>query len=190
MKWFEPTNVSQDPIHMVSGRYQVSGSDTIVYPGDFVITTTLKNNDTYNTFTGGSAKDPNVFICTAPTAATNKPVYVVDNVNYNTLTDSVHNGNVYREGAFTLGNPCPAGINARLRAMNIINQRITLGYSNFITGSPTVGQYAVLTAGSTVLTGSAAVPASGFTLMVDAQVTPSQGLVPETGYLCHVVQVA
>jgi len=190
MKFFQKVNMMSEAGGKANamnrtGLYQASGSNAAVDAGAFVILGALASSEVYNTFTGGSAKDWNKFICTAPTAVTNKGVYVVDPVK---VSDGTINGNVYRMGDKTLGLGANSGEPVALRRLDMSDQFL-LGADNFVS-APTVGQYAILTAGSTVLTGSAGVPASGFCVAIDQTVTLSQGITANgSGYLVHVVQL-
>ena len=191
MKFFQKVNMSDNQADIRTGIYRVSGTDTIVYPGDVVVTGDLALNTTYQSFlTSGSVRDENTFVLAAPTAVTAKNVYIVDNVNVNTATDSTHS-NTYRVGAQTLGTPCPAGQKTRIRNICRMNEQFILGSGNFNANSGSANSYAVLTAGSTVWSGSAAVSASGLVIQLDQAVNVSQGIsiTDGAGFLCHVVQL-
>ena len=190
MKFFQKVNMSDNQADIKTGIYRVSSTDTMVYPGDVVVTNGLALNTTYqNYLTSGSVYDQNTFVLNAPSTVTAKNVYIVDNVNVPTATDSI-SGNVYRIGAKTLGTPCPAGQKTRIRNICRMDEQFLLGADNFDANSGSAGSYGVLTAGSTVWSGSAGVSASGLVIKLDQAITLSEGLTADgTGFLCHVVQL-
>jgi len=192
MKFFQKVNMSDNQADIRTGIYRVSGTDTIVYPGDVVVTGDLAFNTTYQSYytTSGSVRDQNSFVLAAPSAVTAKNVYIVDPVEANTYTDSAHS-NTIRSGVQTLGTPCPAGVKTRIRNICRMNEQFILGAGNFNANSGSANNYAVLTAGSTVWSGSAAVSASGLVIQLDQAVNVSQGIsiTDGAGFLCHVVQL-
>lgn len=167
---------------LVTGEYQVAGVDTAVTQGAFVELTGLANNTTYAT---SGVKDINKYTCSAPTAVTDKGVYVVDFVK---VQDGVINGNTYRIGVQDINLTASAGTPVRLREIGFADEFI-LGDGNFAS-APTVGQYAILTAASIGLTPNATVPTSGLTVRIEQQVSITQGTTANvTGYVCTVVQI-
>jgi hypothetical protein len=194
MKFFQKVNMASETVDSFNrtGLFKTYsgsvGTNASVDSGAFVITTKgLAPNDVYNNFLSGSTiVDFNTFIATGPAAATDKGVYVVDIVK---VTDGTIGGNVYREGAKTLSMTANAGEKVAMRLLNF-NDQFLLGADN-ISGSPTAGQYAVLTAGSAVtLTGSAGIPGTGLVVRLDQKQTISEGIDPNgVGYLCTVIQL-
>lgn len=193
MKFFQKVNMTSESVDSYNrtGLFKTYsgsvGTNASVDSGAFVVISKgLAPNDTYNAFLSGSTiVDINTFIATCPNAATDKPVYVVDVVK---VTDGTIAGNVYREGVKTLSMTANAGEKVALRFLDYTDQFI-LGADNFAS-APTVGQYAVLTAGSAVtLTGSAGA-GSGFAVRVEQKQTISEGIDANgVGYLCTVVQL-
>lgn len=187
MKFFQKVNMTSETVNSYNrtGLYVVSGSTTAIDSGAFIVTGSLAPNSVYNAFLSGSEiVDINTFYIAAPVALTSKPVYVVDVVK---VTDGTINGNVYREGAKTLALQANAGEKVAIRFLDY-NDQFILGDGNFVS-APTVGQYATLTAGSLVLTGSAGT-GTGFAVRVEQKQFISEGIDANgTGYLCTVVQL-
>lgn len=167
-----------------SGRYQVQGTDTAVYGGAFVVVTGMADNSVYSAYTPG-IKDFNVLKIEAPADVDAKGIYVVDLVK---ISDGSIMNNVYRMGAKTIGLQALAGENVAMRKV-AEQDEFVLGRENF-TGAPTVGDFAVLTAGSVDLTPAAIVPVAGLCVAIEQRETISQGTTGDVeAYLCRVVQL-
>lgn len=165
--------------------YQESGVNASVYAGGFVVPTGMADNAIYSAYTSG-VKDFNTLTVAPPTSATPTAgsVYVIDFVK---VSDGTINGNVYREGAKTLGLMANAGEKIAIRKV-AFNDVFELSKDNFTT-TPTVGQYAIL--GTTVdAVPNATVPAAGFTIKVEQKTTVSQGVTANSdAYICRAVQL-
>ena len=166
-----------------SGVYHVGATPTAVGSGAFVIVDGLMDNTTY---AASGIKDLNklkVIYPGAPTTDIGVMVSVIVMVSDGTIS-----GNVYRVGTKTIGLTAVAGETIRFRALGM-NDQFWLGDTNFVS-TPTVGQYAVLTASSVDLTPAANKSAAGFTVAIDATMTKSQGITANTtAYLCRVVKM-
>jgi len=182
VRFFQKVNMASETVASLNktGLYQVSGTNAVAYPGYFVRATGLASNPTYGN------KDLNKLTVEAPAAVTDKGIFVVDLVK---VQDGSINNNTYRIGAQTIGLSAAAGEAVALRQIEHLNEQFLLGDGNF-QSAPTVGQYAILTAADPDLSPSATIPASGFTVAIDAQLTISQGVTGNvTAYLCRVVQL-
>lgn len=168
---------------MRTGVYHVGATPTTVSPGAFVIVAGLMDNTTY---AASGIKDLNKLKVTYPGAPTTDiGVCVTDPV---IVSNGSINGNNYRIGAKTIGLSVPAGDVCTMRVLAMHDQ-FWLGDTNFAS-TPTVGQYAILTASSVDLTPAANSSAAGFTVAIDATMTKSQGITANTtAYLCRVVKM-
>lgn len=185
MKFFQKVNMASESVGSFNrtGKYQVGSTDTAVSSGEFVIPGALATNAVYG------KKDLNVQICKAPTAgqvtASNAGVYVVDFVG---VSAGTINGNEYRIGVKTAGLEASAGTPVAIRYL-CFNDEFYLGDGNFAS-APNAGTYATLTSGSTLLTPSSTIPATGFTVQVQEKDAISQGITANIdAYLCTVVQL-
>jgi hypothetical protein len=193
MKFFQKTNMVSEsvPAAMRSGLYLTvpQGATAAVDAGAFVIAHELADNEVYNEFLGaGALKDFNTFIIKAPAigdvTATNARVYVVEPIK---VSEGIINGNMYREGAKTLGLAGLAGEKVAIRQLFNGDQFI-LGEDNF-TETPTAGEFAILTATATTLTPEDAIPGTGFCVRVECAWHVSQGITAVDGWLATVVQL-
>lgn len=173
---------------MRTGEYQASGVDATVYGGAFVVSSGMADSSVYNTYVSGT-KDLSKLIVVAPVTATvtksNAGVYVTDVVK---VSDGTINGNIYREGAKTIGLMANAGEPVGLRKL-YHDDVFILGADNFAS-APTVGQYAVLTNASVDLTPAASIPSAGLTISIEQSLTISEGTTASTpAFLCRVAQL-
>lgn len=190
MMFFQKVNMASETVRsfMKTGLMQDSSDDPIaVGSGAFVKLIGLADSPTYSPYVAGM-KDLNLFEMTMPVTAdvtaTNVGIYVTDPV---TVSSGTIAGNVYREGAKTLGLGVEAGEPCSIRQL-VMDDMFLLGADNFAS-SPTVGQYAILTNAAVTLTPNASKPASGFAVYIESEINVSQGLEPVEGYLCRVVQL-
>lgn len=192
MKFFQKTNMVSEsvPAAMRSGLFHTAlEAEAAVDSGALVIASVLADNEIYNSYLGaGALKDFNTFIVKAPVTgdvtATNANVYIVDPVK---VSEGTINGNIYREGAKTLGLAGVAGEKVAIRKLFLADQFI-LGADNFAS-APTAGQYAILANGVTTLAPAAAIPSTGFCARVECAWHVSQGITAIDGYLLTVVQL-
>lgn len=187
---FQKVNMVSESIKSYNrtGEYQASGVDAICTDGAFVIASGLASAAVYSAYVAGM-KDFSKLVVSAPVTAqvtaSNVGVYVVDIVK---VSDGTINGNVYREGAKTIGLSANAGEAIAMRKL-VTDDVFILGADNFAS-APTVGQYAILTASSVDLTPASSIPATGFTIKVEQSLTLSEGTRATTpSYLCRVAQV-
>ena len=181
MKFFQKTNMVSEsvPAAMRSGLFHTAlEAEAAVDSGALVIASVLADNEIYNSYLGaGALKDFNTFIVKAPVTAdvtaVNANVYIVDPVK---VSEGTINGNIYREGAKTLGLAGVAGEKVAIRKL-------------FLASAPTAGQYAILANGVTTLAPAAAIPSTGFCARVECAWHVSQGITAIDGYLLTVVQL-
>jgi hypothetical protein len=141
-----------------------------VHDGALVVLGAVQDHSTYT-----GLKDPNVRKITAPTADT-ASVAIVDFVGVN-QTDA--NGVAYRVGEKTFGLTCPADRQTRVRRL-AKGDTFWLADGNFAS-APTVGEYAIPTANSTLLTPSSTLVTTKFCVKVEFKQAVTQGNV-NTGY--------
>lgn len=127
-----------------SCKFQSGGVDAIVKDGALVTLGGLAKNKAY----GNTALDYNVYVATAPAADTD-PVVIVD---LSEVSQGVIAGNNYKIGTKLVGLQCKAGFPARYRIL-AKHDRFWIAGDCF-NADPTVGQYAIPTAGTTYFTPS------------------------------------
>lgn len=185
-RFFEKVNMVSETVKSMNRSvvYHVGATPTAVSSGAFVVAAGLMDNTTY---AASGIKDLNKIKVTYPGATPTAEigVMVTDIVK---VSDGTINGNVYRIGAKTIGLSAVAGEVVAARVLGMHDQ-FWLGDTNFAS-TPTVGQYAILTASSVDLTPAADTSAAGFTVAIDATMTKSQGITANTtAYLCRVVKM-
>ena len=134
MKLFQKVNMASESIDaaMRSGIVITSAEDATpveANPGDFVTPIGIATSSVYNT------PDENVFLFTAPAAATERNLFVMDPVK---VAEATNNDLVYRMGVRTLGLKGNAGEVVAARQL-FLNDQFLLGAENFAT-VPTKGQ--------------------------------------------------
>ena len=184
-KYVQPVLMEAGSVQALNrtGVYYVGATPTAVAGGAFVKVTGMLDNSAYSVYVAG-IKDLNRLKIIAPAADTDKDIYIVDPV---LISSGTINGNVYREGAKTIGLTAAAGESVRIKKLRF-NDIFELGDGNF-TGAVTVGQYAIL--GTTVdLVPSGSIPATKFTVQIEEAKTVSQGTTANVNvYVCRVVNV-
>lgn len=128
MKLFQKVNMASESIDsaMRSGIVVTSVADNTpiaAHPGDFVTPIGIVTSSVYN------LPDENVFAVTAPAAATQSNLFVLDPVK---VAEATNDDLVYRMGARTLGLPVNAGEVVAMRQL-FINDQFLLGKENFAT---------------------------------------------------------
>lgn len=148
------------------GVFYTGESKAEVHDGALVVQGAMQDHDVYT-----GLKDPNSYAITAPTAATD-PVHVVDYVD-------VSHGDImgvnYREGVKTFGLTCPAGVGTRVR----IPRKYDSAYfadGNFAT-APSVGQYAIPTANSTLWTPASEAATDKTCIKIEFEKDVTEGMV-------------
>lgn len=133
--------------YVISCQYQEGSKDAPIADGSFVKLGELKPDETY--IKGGSDKDYNVYLASAPSAVTDE-VVVID---YPGVSEGTISGNSYRMGVKLFDLMAPAGRPVRARRL-ALHDRFWLGEGNF-NGSVVVGNIAGLEANKTTLKDSA-----------------------------------
>ena len=126
---------------LLTGKYKAEGSYAEVEDGALVVVGGLASSTVYT-----DRKDMNVFEITAPAAVTDE-IAIVDIAD---VSKGDVRGQVWREGIRTDGLVAEAGQPVRVRILKKYD-RFEVDDSAFVS-APTVGQYAVATAGSTKFT--------------------------------------
>ena len=134
--------------YLVSIKYQKDGEYAPIHDGALVTLGELAKNDPYNYNIGAGEteyKDDNVYLATAPETANDKVVIV----DLSTVSQGPILGNEYKIGIKLYGLSAEAGMPARARRMKE-GDKFWLSNDCF-TGDtePSVGAYAVATAGDT-----------------------------------------
>lgn len=131
--------------YLGSTKYKVGDDYAQIHDGALVVLGGLDNNAAY----GATAVDYNVYTSTAPAADTD-PVVLIDlsEVSQGTIA-----GNNYKIGVKAVGLRCLAGFPARYR-IPVKHDRYWISGDCF-NADPTVGEYAIPTAGTTYYTPSA-----------------------------------
>ena len=149
-----------------------TGTDSSFEPaevadGAFVILGGLTNDEVY-----AGEKDWNTYYAYAPDATTYgaEDVVVIDLAE---VMGGTIGGNFYKIGAKTVGLKGEADYPVRYRKL-YKGDKFWLGAGCF-TATPTVGEYAKLTANDTVLTPAAAAPDTGLGLVIRASKPLTQG---------------
>mgnify|MGYP004673313647 FL=1 len=139
-------------------KYQVAGVDADVKDGALVTLGELAKNVAY----GANAKDYNTYVATAPAADTDEIVIVdLSEVSQGTIA-----GNNYKIGIKQVGLVTLAGYPARVR---IPHKHDMCWFSgDCFNADPTEGQYAIATAGSTLMTPQATVATGKFCVKIQA----------------------
>ncbi len=141
---------------LLSVNYMDGDEPAIIHDGALVKLGDLIPSEVYNvTGITSGINDYNVYAATAP-AATTDPVVIVD------ISDIPHgeiNGNTYNIGVKIPGTKSRPGVPVRARIVAPYD-RFWLSPDNFTT-LPTQGQYAIITAGSTLHTPTATAPTDG-----------------------------
>ena len=134
--------------YVISCQYQEGSKDAPIADGSFVKLGELKPDETY--IKGGSDKDYNVYLASAPSAVTDE-VVVID---YPGVSEGTITGNSYRMGVKLFDLMAPAGRPVRARRL-ALHDRFWLGEGNF-NGAVVVGNIAGLEANQTTLKDSGA----------------------------------
>lgn len=134
--------------YVISCQYQEDSKDAPIADGSFVKLGELKPDETY--IKGGSDKDYNVYLASAPSVVTDE-VVVID---YPGVSEGTITGNSYRMGVKLFDLMAPAGRPVRARRL-ALHDRFWLGEGNF-NGSVVVGNIAGLEANKTTLKDSGA----------------------------------
>ena len=177
--------------YLVSVKYKANGEYAEIHDGALVVLGELAPNDPYNVGMRNGVeingyKDDNVYIATAPEAATDD-VVIVDLAE---VTQGPIAGNVYKMGIKLFGLVGEAGMPVRAR-IPMKHDKFWLSTDCF-TGDVTVGQYAVpAAAGDTHFAPAATKPASGFCVAIEdsRDFVAGNTIVGENGklYLCRVL---
>lgn len=167
-------------IHNVKYQDYVTEEFAPIKAGYFVTVLHEDYDDVYSAaFTRAKGSPVNIandngWVTVAPKTLTDK-VLICDPAVVSTLTHP--NGNVYRVGELTYDNELEAGVSGRARDPYTID-KFWLGDENFVS-APTVGQYAILTVNSPLLTPvadlSVALPTGGFAVEVVEERTFNAG---------------
>ena len=166
--------------YLVTGLFY-DGEDTpaVCHDGAVVVIGDLCDHDVYT-----GLKDYNKHKITAPEAATDA-VAIVDYVGVSTA--DVYNV-LYKIGDKTLGLSAPAGEPTRVRVMKKYDKFFL--FSGNFASTPTVGQYAIPTAGSTLWTPAAAASTDSTCLKIEFSTPAIMGQTDvDTKYFCRVVNV-
>lgn len=139
-------------------KYQVAGVDANVKDGALVTLGELANNAAY----GVNAKDYNTYLAKAPAQDTDE-IFIVD---LSEVSQGLIAGNNYKIGIKQVGLECLAGYPARVRMPHKHDMCWFSG--DCFNADPTVGQYAVPTANSTLMTPQAAVATDKFCVKIQA----------------------
>ena len=164
-----------------SALYQANGANAPIHDGAFVVLGDLAPDTTYQA-TGDV--DYNVYLASAPTAATDK-VVVIDLSN---IQEGTIGGNDYKMGIQLYDLVCPAGKTCRFR-------RLAVGDKMWLTdglfaSTPTVGEFAELTANDTILTPAASKTGGQFAVKILAQTEMTTGQIANgIRYLAEVVEL-
>lgn len=129
--------------YLVSVKYQEDGEYAEIHDGALVVRGDLDTSSVYNVSGVTDMKDDNVYVATAPTAATDE-VLIVDLAE---VSQGVIAGNTYKIGIKLVGLVCEAGYPARTR-IPMKHDRFWLSGDCF-DSAPTVGQFAGVSAGKT-----------------------------------------
>lgn len=165
------------PSLIYRGVFYNGATKAEVHDGALVVRGAMEDHDVYT-----GLKDINSYAISAPVADTDK----VDIVDYVDVSHGEIMGVFYREGIKTFGLTCPAGVGTRVR-IPMVGDTFYIAEDNFAS-EPTVGEFAVPTAGSTLFTPAAAAATTKFCVKVEAEKAVTQGAV-NTGkeYFCRVV---
>ena len=182
-KTFEKALMASEDVkaYVGSALYQVSNANAPIHDGAFVVLGELAPDTTYQ---NSGDVSYNVYLATAPTAATDK-VVVIDLAN---IQEGTINGNDYKMGIQLYNLVCPAGRPARYRRM-VVGDRMWLTDGLFAS-APTVGKYAELTANNTILTPQASHTAGRFGVKILAKTEMTTGQIANGDkYLVEVVEL-
>lgn len=179
---FQKVNMASEDVqsYVRSGRFYDGENTAETQDGAIVTVGELDNHEVYQ-----NTKDLNVYKISAPTAVTDS-VCIVDYVGVSSA-DVV--GVKYRVGDKTWGYPVDAGVVTRYRVPQKYDQ-FYMGADNFVS-TPTVGEYATVTANDIRLTPAAAPTAGQFCVRIEMAQNIITGMVNNgLKYLCTVVSVA
>lgn len=180
---------SEDVQSMVGSlKFYAEDAYAAIHDGAFVVLGDLDLDNVYST----TSVDYNVYTAKAPEAETDE-VVVVDIAG---ISEGIIAGNTYRIGNKLVDLEASAGYPVRFRRL-AKHDKFWLGEGNFAS-TPTEGEYAILTAGDTVLTPSATEPADQFGVKIIATQDATVGQLVarndsdefEMSYLCEVVSLA
>ena len=134
-------------------------SETAIPDGAFV---TLGELATDNTYAVGG-KEYDVYVATAPTAATNE-IVICDYAGIEEYSESGYTpNNVIKHGIKLYGLTVPAGEVYRVRRL-ALHDKFWLGESNFAS-APTVGKFGAPTANATTVTPAATLSGTGLRIL-------------------------
>jgi len=153
--------------------------------GDLVALGDLVADTTYNV-NGYNAQlvEYDVYAADFAAAATDEVVII----DYAGISEGEINDNQYKIGKKLYNLTVPAGTNFRVRRLNL-HDKFWLGEDNFAS-APTVGEYAIATAGAGEHTPAAALPASGYAVKVLVEKDLTTGMRSNGKiYLVEVVQL-
>lgn len=168
-KNFRKSVMASETVHTLeyTGRfYDNGGNPAECHNGALVVQGAMEDHSVFD-----GLKDPNVYKITAPAADTDE-IHVVDYVD---VSHGEIMGVMHREGIKTYGISAPAGADIRVR----IPKKHDKGYfaeENFAT-PPTVGQYAVPTADSTLWTPSASKVTDKTCIKIEYEKAVTEGMV-------------
>jgi hypothetical protein len=177
--FFQPEKMASSSVasYLQSVKYTLAATPTAVNNGSIVTI-----GDPCTNIWGNS--DLNCYQCATPSLDTD-PIHIIDLLEAPSLTDS-NSGRVYRVGEEIVSLSAPADYPVRARKPKL-GDRFLLGSDGFAS-APTVGQYAIPTAGTTTLTPSASIVTTKFCVKILASVTKSYGVQGSfTAYRCQVV---
>jgi hypothetical protein len=161
-----------------STLFQSAGANAPITNGAFVVLGNLASDATYSS----TGVDDNLYLSTAPAAAT-ASVVVVDLAS---ISEGTIDGNVYKMGNRLYDLTAPAGVPARFRRL-MVGDKFWLADGNFGVGTPTVGQYGVLTAGAVTLTAQSSQGANFAVIIRDKKSLTTGQIANGSLYLCEVV---
>lgn len=149
-----------------------------VFDGSLVVLGDLAKDDTYD----ADGVEYDVYKADAPAAATDEVVIV----DYAGISEGKIAGNNYKMGIKLFDLKVPAGTLTRVRRL-ALHDKFWLGEDNFAS-TPTVGKYAVATAGDFKHTPAAEKPASGYAIRILASKDFNAGTtIYGKQYFCEVV---
>lgn len=166
---------------LVSGKFvDEEGEEQSIHDGALVVIGDLCDHSVYS-----NIKDLDLHKITTPAADTDK-VAIVDIV---TVANGDIAGQNYREGINTVGLEAPAGLPVRVRRLSV-GDKFFLASGNFAS-DPTIGEYAIPTADSTLFTPATSVAAGKTTIKILDSMPLVEGTVDtDTKYFCMVEQIA
>ncbi len=180
--FFAGKMLSQDADSQVTNAlFQVNNANAPVKDGSLVVLGELAEDDTYR---AQGDVEYDVYLATAPAAVTDEVVLV----DYAGISGGDINENYYKMGVKLFNLEAPEGEIVRVRRLHK-HDKFWLGESNFAS-KPTVGQYAIATAGSCLHTPAASLTAGQYNIKILREQDLTAGMVSKgLMYLCEVVEL-